>query len=239
MGTKQISLILRELECPVCVNYMIPPIRLCTNGHSLCEPCRFKLTKCPICNGKFTEVRNRSLETVSIIVADQESSKEKYECKPVKSINIQNNYKSDDESCKWMKRNEEILQYWFSKQLTIPPYKEDNVCFMELIDGCDHINITIAYSQLFWFQQKTSEGKVYFRLQLIGNDDEVSRKYFYELQLGRGKKQLVLRNRCQSINYKEAHFMQMENALSLSIEDIKKYCTCNTKTHYRMQVHQV
>lgn len=28
-----------ELECPVCKDYMTPPIHLCVTGHSFCEMC--------------------------------------------------------------------------------------------------------------------------------------------------------------------------------------------------------
>jgi E3 ubiquitin-protein ligase SIAH1 len=57
--------LLQELECPVCMEYMVPPIMLCNNGHSLCCNCRITLDKCPICRGPFLKVRNLSLETLA------------------------------------------------------------------------------------------------------------------------------------------------------------------------------
>lgn len=58
--------LLQELECPVCMEYMAPPIMLCNNGHSLCCTCRITLDKCPICRGPFLKVRNLSLESLAV-----------------------------------------------------------------------------------------------------------------------------------------------------------------------------
>jgi hypothetical protein len=32
--------LLKELECPVCLEYMESPIKLCENGHNICDNCR-------------------------------------------------------------------------------------------------------------------------------------------------------------------------------------------------------
>ena len=57
--------LLQELECPVCMEYMVPPIMLCNNGHNLCCNCRITLDKCPVCRGPFLKVRNLSLENLA------------------------------------------------------------------------------------------------------------------------------------------------------------------------------
>ncbi|GLV36291.1 sina homologue [Carabus blaptoides fortunei] len=57
--------LLVELECPICMTYMAPPIRQCATGHSICEPCRRKLPACPLCQGKFTDSKNISLEALA------------------------------------------------------------------------------------------------------------------------------------------------------------------------------
>ncbi|KRT79536.1 hypothetical protein AMK59_7660, partial [Oryctes borbonicus] len=54
--------ILRELECPVCQDYMYPPIMLCISGHSICSNCKSKVVNCPICTSEFGNTRNYTLE---------------------------------------------------------------------------------------------------------------------------------------------------------------------------------
>jgi hypothetical protein len=57
--------VLKELECPVCVEYMASPTKMCENGHNVCDRCRSRVSACPTCKGKFTDVRNISLENIA------------------------------------------------------------------------------------------------------------------------------------------------------------------------------
>jgi E3 ubiquitin-protein ligase SIAH1 len=54
--------LLMELECPVCTEYMIPPITLCENGHNICSKCRPKMKECPNCRRTLLLARNLALE---------------------------------------------------------------------------------------------------------------------------------------------------------------------------------
>lgn len=57
--------ILEILECPVCREYMVPPIAMCESGHSICTICRHKLNKCPTCTKNFSKARNFALEYIA------------------------------------------------------------------------------------------------------------------------------------------------------------------------------
>lgn len=43
--------ILSAFECPVCMDYMVPPYLQCQSGHLLCSTCRPKVSCCPSCRG--------------------------------------------------------------------------------------------------------------------------------------------------------------------------------------------
>jgi E3 ubiquitin-protein ligase SIAH1 len=57
--------LLKELECPVCMEYMVPPIKMCTNGHNICSKCRTRVQYCPTCRAEFLEIRNLALENIA------------------------------------------------------------------------------------------------------------------------------------------------------------------------------
>ncbi|XP_031338451.1 uncharacterized protein LOC116167266 [Photinus pyralis] len=57
--------LLSFFECPVCNNFMRPPIFQCLSGHSLCNRCRPKLGQCPSCRTGFGNTRNYALESMS------------------------------------------------------------------------------------------------------------------------------------------------------------------------------
>jgi len=57
--------LLNQLECPVCVEYMKPPIMLCGNGHNICNTCKRKVPHCPTCREQFLSTRNVALEALA------------------------------------------------------------------------------------------------------------------------------------------------------------------------------
>ena len=56
--------LLRDLECPVCMEYMVPPIKLCSNGHNICSRCRRRVEWCPTCRAEFSETRCLAPENI-------------------------------------------------------------------------------------------------------------------------------------------------------------------------------
>lgn len=59
---------IRELECPICHEYMSPPIMICASGHSICSDCKSKLNKCPTCSSEYGNTRNYALESMLNLV---------------------------------------------------------------------------------------------------------------------------------------------------------------------------
>ncbi|XP_028136811.1 uncharacterized protein LOC114331430 [Diabrotica virgifera virgifera] len=50
--------LLKELECMVCFEYMIPPIHQCITGHSICLSCKESVKECPTCKKGFDNTQN-------------------------------------------------------------------------------------------------------------------------------------------------------------------------------------
>lgn len=53
-----------NFECPICFQFMTPPIRQCVAGHSLCNNCTTRIVKCPICRADIGSARNFTLEAM-------------------------------------------------------------------------------------------------------------------------------------------------------------------------------
>jgi hypothetical protein len=47
------------------MEYMVPPIKLCTNGHNICSKCRERVQRCPTCKAEFSEIRCLVLENIA------------------------------------------------------------------------------------------------------------------------------------------------------------------------------
>lgn len=53
-------------ECPVCFDYVLPPILQCQNGHLVCQACRQMITSCPTCRIQITSnIRNLQMEKLA------------------------------------------------------------------------------------------------------------------------------------------------------------------------------
>ncbi|XP_021927126.1 uncharacterized protein LOC110833399 isoform X2 [Zootermopsis nevadensis] len=92
--------LMKELECPVCLQYMKSPISMCQNGHSICNGCRSKLNNCFYCRQPFLKVRNLALENLSTVLLPpgliskiSDPSHKSYKC-PFATIS--------NEDCSWV-----------------------------------------------------------------------------------------------------------------------------------------
>jgi E3 ubiquitin-protein ligase SIAH1 len=63
--------LLDNLNCPVCIDKMEPPITMCVNGHSICCRCRQQLDRCPVCRGCHSPMRNFFAETAFSLLVDK------------------------------------------------------------------------------------------------------------------------------------------------------------------------
>lgn len=59
------KIFLQLLECPICKEYMTPPIYQCVTGHTICNSCKVKLGKCGTCDENVEKTRNFTLEELS------------------------------------------------------------------------------------------------------------------------------------------------------------------------------
>ncbi|PSN29259.1 hypothetical protein C0J52_27660 [Blattella germanica] len=62
------EVLLTQIECPICLQYMTPPIKQCSNGHNICKDCRHKIKLCPVCRGNLADIRNLTAESMSRLI---------------------------------------------------------------------------------------------------------------------------------------------------------------------------
>ena len=59
------QVVLSVMRCPVCTEYMVPPITLCMSGHSICNTCSPKFKECPTCKNLYLHIKNEALEKLA------------------------------------------------------------------------------------------------------------------------------------------------------------------------------
>jgi E3 ubiquitin-protein ligase SIAH1 len=181
--------LLKDLECPVCMEYMMPPIKMCTNGHNICSKCRERVQCCPACRAKFSEIRNVALENIA--------RRHKYPCSnwqsgcldllPVEHIArhhvacVYGKIKCPFnlvETCPWNGFKNDLKEHakaahknhFFEGSAFQSPHLK--LCFWMLF----------CFGDLFTYYFKKRDGKYWAAVQLIGTSSEAS-KYKSEFTL--------------------------------------------------------
>jgi len=183
--------LLKEMECPVCMDYMVPPIKMCTNGHNICSKCRGRVTFCPTCRAEFSEIRNVALEHIA--------RSQKYPCANrqhgcLELFSIEH-IAEHHTVCVYGKikcpfiLNKTCKSAWsgFKSDLKEHAKVAHPGCFFELpsirglyADGI--VSLLSYFGEFFVRYQRKRNGKVYAVVLLIGSSSEAS-KYKCEFAL--------------------------------------------------------
>jgi E3 ubiquitin-protein ligase SIAH1 len=178
-----------DLECPVCMEYMVPPIKFCMNGHNICSKCRESVEHCPTCRAEFADIRNVALENIA--------RRQKYPCANKKSgclelFSIEHIAKHQAACvfgkikcpynlfniCSWTGFKHDLKEH---VKAAHPEYlvQGSTFTFPNLFKS---VAIVFCFGELFTYFQKTKKGRSYAAVQLIGTSSEAS-KYKYKCTL--------------------------------------------------------
>jgi len=181
--------LLKDLECPVCIEYMVPPIWLCTNGHNICSKCRQSVQCCPTCRAEFSEIRNFALENIA--------RRQKYPCVNRQSgclelFSIEDIAEHQAGSvygkikcplhllnrCSWSGLKNDLKEH---AKAAHPKHFAESTKFT-----CPHmlnsLLITSCIGEIFTCYAQKRDGRYYDAVQLIGTSSEAS-KYKCEFTL--------------------------------------------------------
>jgi hypothetical protein len=162
---------------------MVPPIKLCTNGHNTCSRCRERVQRCPTCRAEFSEIRSVALENIV--------RRLKYPC-----ANRQNgcldrfsieHIAQHHAVCEYRKLNcpFQINTHCSSKCMKsdmknhletahILSLKETSTLRSDLFQDRS-VMVLFCYGELFVRHQRKMDGRYYCAVQLIGTNSEASK----------------------------------------------------------------
>ena len=182
--------LLSDLECPVCMEYMVPPITLCTNGHNICSKCKKSVTCCPTCRAEFSEIRCLALESIA--------RSQKYPCANRQSGCLEllssEHIAEHHAVCLYRKIKCPFLLNWncswngFKSDLKEHAKASHPGCFFEQSTLRSSVfwdrilTVLSCFGELFVHYKRIVDGKLYCAVQLIGTSSEAS-KYKCEFTL--------------------------------------------------------
>ena len=194
-------------ECPVCFDYILPPITQCESGHLICTSCRLKLQCCPGCQGKLGAVRNLAMEKVAetvffpckhagsgcskrFLYTEKRQHEEVCEFRPYACP-------CPGTSCKWLGHLHAVLDHLLTAHKTITTLHGEDIVFLatdiHLPGAVDWVMMQCCYDHHFILvleKQERHEGHQQFFVvvQIIGTEKDAE-QFKYKLELmGHGRK---------------------------------------------------
>ncbi|XP_055993946.1 E3 ubiquitin-protein ligase SIAH1A-like [Sorex fumeus] len=194
-------------KCPVCSDYVLPPILQCHSGHLVCGNCRPKLTCCPTCRGPLASIRNLAMEKVANTV--------RFPCKYASSgceITLPHKEKAAHEencefrpyscpcpgaACKWQGSLAAILPHLLHQHKSITTLQGEDIVFLataiDLPGAVDWVMMQSCFGSHFMLvlekQEKYNGHQQFFAIvQLIGTRKQAD-NFAYRLELnGHGRR---------------------------------------------------
>ena len=194
-------------ECPVCFDYVLPPILQCNSGHLICSSCRPKVQCCPSCRGPLGSIRNLAMEKVAENV--------RFPCKYCNSgcvLRLLHTEKREHEdvcefrpyacpcpgtSCKWHGSLDEVLGHLIHTHKSITTLHGEDIVFLatdiNLPGAVDWVMMQCCFEHNFMLvlekQERHENHQQFFAIvQIIGTQKQAE-NFTYKLELsGHGRR---------------------------------------------------
>ncbi|KAL5964766.1 E3 ubiquitin-protein ligase sina, partial [Taenia solium] len=172
-------------ECPVCMDFALPPILQCQSGHIVCASCRTKLSSCPTCRGNLENIRNLAMEKLAASIL--------FPCKYALTgctetfhYTVKAEHESVCEhrpyscpcpgaSCKWLGQLDQVMPHLLQSHKTITTLQGEDIVFLAtditLPGAVDWVMMQSCFGHYFMLvlekQERVSPDQFFFALVLL------------------------------------------------------------------------
>ncbi|CAG9854821.1 unnamed protein product [Phyllotreta striolata] len=255
------QIVREELTCPACFNFMAPPIKMCTRGHSVCNDCLHRVTICPKCRGTMSACRNFALESIhsKIVVPckyqamgceyeclGESMGKHQAFCNYTKTICPFANY----DNCKWKDALVNLRLHLLEKHAN-NFYVRDKQKFVSQkfanIQAYHYIFAVMYYFEHFFritWECSEVTGLTRWAVYLMGSPED-AKKYAYKLEFTRGHLvepnaiPLSYKSVCDSMPQKSRDLFKDHSGFYIHKSELDKYCTNNGNLHYKITIYSL
>jgi len=242
--------LLGVLECPVCLEYMVPPISLCESGHSICDQCRPQLPVCPTCRKPFlAKTRNIALESIADDLDYPCRNDGCFEIYPVQIITQHEAVcphrpfecpLSQGAHCAWkgplrlMKQHVKEVHGRYMRVGT-----ESTSVLHNVSETPGYSLVIFAFEEVFLQKSRLHDKKFYSAVQYIGPKENAS-KYRYEFQLSTGNEhqKLIVGHLVHSSSDDLQNVNKEGNCVRLDYDVIKPFIY-EDKLPYKLRLYKI
>jgi hypothetical protein len=233
----------KELECPVCLEYMKPPISMCENGHSICSTCKPKLNKCPSCRRPFLPVRNLALESLSTMLANKntdpkssETTAKLYKC-PFSTIS--------KEDCGWVGSVHDMKSHIKNGHNNQNDTHKSNGRFNVVLTDLSperHYRKAVWSGEdlLFYVVWEIKGGNFYCAVLYIGQKKKSAKfTYKFSLTTDNGMKNISMVFRTQNVVTSMEKFFAPGDCVLLHYDTVLKFLNSEKSLHCAFEISSI
>ncbi|VDK23560.1 unnamed protein product [Taenia asiatica] len=188
-------------ECPVCMDFALPPILQCQSGHIVCASCRAKLSSCPTCRGNLENIRNLAMEKLAASIL--------FPCKYALTgctetfhYTVKAEHESVCEhrpyscpcpgaSCKWLGQLDQVMPHLLQSHKTITTLQGEDIVFLAtditLPGAVDWVMMQSCFGHYFMLvlekQERVSPDQFFFALVLLIGTKKQADQFVYKCAL--------------------------------------------------------
>lgn len=245
--------IISELECPVCLDYMMPPIFVvCSSGHSVCSMCKEELDQeCPTCRQPVVNIRNIVMEKVAKRVKYPCVNK-KWGCYETFNIDAIIDHESEcfysnrqcpwsavSHTCAWKGDTKDLKRHLTDSHADETEEVQDGVRLHLSISTYGYKTlfpgrIIATLGEVFIYCASFTDNNFYCIVQYVGPKSEAS-KYNYKFSVSRkgGAEKISVSHVVSSDTDDLYEIRETGNCVHLPCDLLKPYCTNGDKEEDR------
>ena len=242
--------VLSVLECPVCMEYMLPPIAMCKNGHSICDQCKTQLPLCPTCRKPFLEnTRNVALESIASGLDYPCRNEGCMEIFPLKLIlehqavclhRPRECPLSAPSHCSWKGPSSLLMKHVMDAHRRYVRVGSESCSVLNDVSNTPGYTLIVyAFDQMFLQRSRLQDCKFFSAVQYCGPKENAS-KYRFEFELCSAKGHFKVIVGC--LTHSDAEDLQTINkagkCVRLDYDVIKRYMY-DDKLPYKLRIYQV
>ncbi|XP_065345631.1 E3 ubiquitin-protein ligase siah-1-like [Cloeon dipterum] len=245
------SNILSMIECPVCLEYMGPPINQCRRGHLVCSSCRAQLGNCPTCRSRFTDLRNLVLERIVEMI--------KYPCKHdncdemlllknkcVHELNcLHRRYTCMAQGCDWRGIHSELVPHVRSVHSGLI-HDGNKICIsfpLQMLTNSSRNYVLHAYNEMFRvnFQRGPANSIVHGAVIYLGPIDN-AKNFTFEFAMHKEKdrteRALTFKRTVLSDDQKPSSYYSKSEAFCVTTDVLRLLSTSKGKVHVDIHIER-
>jgi E3 ubiquitin-protein ligase SIAH1 len=243
--------VLEQLECPVCMEYLLPPITMCPNGHNICSSCKEKLKKCPTCRETLSNTRNKALEKLAVRVECPCHNKP-HGCTLTFPITLISEHQDvceynplvcplqEQVHCNWKGTFQEVKDHVIQKHKVWVTNMLGMTAFVikKFNKNVAHVYMYLLNDDIFHQRFEVKDSTVYYVIRYIGRAEKAS-EFKYKFKLLTGSNEISVCNVTSSYNVDVQEVYNTGNCVKLYYDTLERFLDENNDLKFSVEISKV